>query len=297
MNNLFTIIINDIIQNHSLIIKIFVSILLILLSWLIKRIILSAIMRRTEDVYRRYSARKSINNTVSFITVFFLFWLWIAGIRSMATYLGLLSAGIAIALKDFIINLAGWFFIIWRKPFDVGDRIEIGNKKGDIIDIRIFEFSMLEVGSRIDAEQSTGRVLHIPKGQILTKTLANYNREFNYIWNEIPVVITFESNWKKTKTMLLNIGEKHSSHLNETAKKSIKNASRKFLIYFSSLTPNVYTKTKEYGILLTLRYLCEPKKIRISESEIWEDILKEIKKTKDIELAYPTYRITEREQK
>ncbi|MCK4523493.1 mechanosensitive ion channel, partial [candidate division WOR-3 bacterium] len=234
---------------------------------------------------------------VSFITVFFLFWLWIAGIRSMATYLGLLSAGIAIALKDFIINLAGLVFIIWRKPFDVGDRIEIGNKKGDIIDIRIFEFSMLEVGSRIDAEQSTGRVLHIPNGQILSKPLANYNREFNYIWNEIPVVITFESNWKKAKKILFEIGEKHSSHLNETARKSIKAASKKFLIYYSSLTPTVYTKTKDYGIILTLRYLCEPKKIRISESEIWEDLLKEIKKSKDIEFAYPTYRITEREQK
>ncbi len=297
MNNLFSIIINDIVQNHLLIIKIIISILLILLSWITKRIILSAIMRRTEDVYRRYSARKSINNTISFITIFFLFWLWFAGIRSMATYLGLLSAGIAIALKDFIINLAGWFFIIWRKPFDVGDRIEIGNRKGDIIDIRIFEFSMLEVGSRIDAEQSTGRVLHIPNGQILSKTLANYNREFNYIWNEIPIIITFESNWNKTKALLLNIGKKHSSHLNEKAKKSIKAASKKFLIYFSSLSPTVYTSTKEYGILLTLRYLCEPKKIRLSESEIWEELLREIKKSEDINLAYPTYRITEKDNK
>ncbi len=297
MNNLLSIIINDIIQNHSLIIKIIISILLILLSWLTKRIILSAIMRRTEDVYRRYSARKSINNTISFITVFSLFWLWFAGIRSMATYLGLLSAGIAIALKDFIINLAGWFFIIWRKPFDVGDRIEIGDKKGDIIDIRIFEFSMLEVGSRIDAEQSTGRVLHIPNGQILSKPLANYNREFDHIWNEIPVTITFESNWKKAKKMLFEIGERHSSHLNETARKSIKAASKKFLIYYSSLTPTVYIKTKDYGIILTLRYLCKPKEIRPSESEIWEELLGEIEKTKDIEFAYPTYRITKKEKK
>ena len=79
------------------------------------------------------------------------------GIASLTTFLGLASAGVAIAMHDTIANLAGWFFIISRKPFKVGDRIEIGEIAGDVIDIRIFQFSLVEIGNWVDAEQSTGR--------------------------------------------------------------------------------------------------------------------------------------------
>lgn len=48
------------------------------------------------------------------------------GVSALSTYLGLLSAGLAIALQDPIVNLAGWLFILWRRPFDVGDRVQVG---------------------------------------------------------------------------------------------------------------------------------------------------------------------------
>jgi len=51
--------------------------------------------------------------------------IWLEGIASLTTFLGLVSAGIAVAMHDTIANIAGWFFIIWRKPFKIGDRIQI----------------------------------------------------------------------------------------------------------------------------------------------------------------------------
>ena len=208
--------------NTIVFVKIIVTILLFIFSWLLKRLLTAILMSRTEDAYKRYAGRKVVAYTISIISFIILAWMWIAGISSIATFLGLLSAGIALALKDYLANLAGWFFIVWRKPFEVGDRIEVGNTMGDVIDIRIFEFSILEIGHRINAEQSTGRVIHVPNGKVMVETLANYTKEFNYIWHEIPVVITFESDWKKMKTILLEIGNNHALHLNETAQKSIK---------------------------------------------------------------------------
>ena len=76
----------------------------------------------------------------------------------MSTFLGLLSAGVAIALKDPLVNLAGWGFIVWRKPFGIGDRIQLGDSRGDVIDQRIFMFTLMEIGNWVDAERSTGRV-------------------------------------------------------------------------------------------------------------------------------------------
>ena len=121
---------------------------------------------------------------------------------SVGTFLGLVSAGIAIALKDPLVNMVGWLFILIRQPFKVGDRIQIGSAAGDVIDIRLFQFSINEIGNWVDADQSTGRIIHIPNGIVFTEPQANYTAGFQYIWHEISVLITFESDWKKAKQIL-----------------------------------------------------------------------------------------------
>lgn len=216
--------------------------------------------------------------------------LWFSGFQSIATYLGLLSAGIAIALKDVVSNFAGWLFIISRRPFSVGDRIQIGNYAGDVIDTRVFQFTLLEIGNWVNADQSTGRIIHIPNGMVLSEVLANYSKGFQYIWNEIPVLITFESNWKKAKKILQKIADKDAEQLSKAAEKRVKEASKKFMILYSRLTPIVYTSVQDSGVLLTIRYLCEPQRRRDSEQVIWEDILEEFTKNNDIDFAYPTRR-------
>ena len=92
--------------------------------------------------------------------------IWLEGIRSFATYFGLLSAGLAVALKDPITNLIGWAFIIWRKSFEVGDRVEIGEYAGGVVDQRIFQFSLMEISNWVAADQSTERILHVPNGMV-----------------------------------------------------------------------------------------------------------------------------------
>jgi len=222
--------------------------------------------------------------------VFLIGRLWFSGFQSIATYLGLLSAGIAIALKDVVSNFAGWLFIISRRPFSVGDRIQIGDHAGDVIDTRFFQFTLMEIGNWVNADQSTGRIIHIPNGMVLSEVLANYSKGFQYIWNEIPVLITFESNWKKAKKILQKIADKDAEQLSKAAEKRVKEASKKFMILYSRLTPIVYTSVQDSGVLLTIRYLCEPQRRRDSEQAIWEDVLKEFVGHEDIDFAYPTQR-------
>ena len=62
------------------------------------------------------------------------------------------------------------------------------------------------------------------------------------------------------------------------------------MVYKPDFNPQVYTKVEDSGILLTIRYLCNPRKRRITSQLIWEDILDEFSKNKDIDFAYPTTR-------
>lgn len=270
--------------------RVFMSLAAVILLWIVHRVVIRLILRRLEDVYVRYRTRKTAGYVIFVIGIIVVGRIWIEGFESLATYLGLLSAGLAIALRDPLVNLAGWAFIIWRKPFEVGDRVEIGSRAGDVIDIRVFQFTLMEIGNWVDADQSTGRVIHVPNGKVFTETLANYSRGFHYIWNEIPVLITFESNWQKAKEILLEIASKHVESVSQVAAEKVRQAARKYMIFYKKLTPTVYTSVKDSGVMLTLRYLCEPRRRRRSAEAIWEGILLRFAEHDDIDFAYPTRR-------
>jgi len=270
--------------------KIYVSILIIAVLWLIRYVTYKIVCNKTENAQTRYRWQKSLTYFTVIMGIILIGRVWFAGMPSLVTYLGLVSAGIAIALKDLIVSLAGWMFLIWRRPFSVGDRIQIGKYVGDVIDLRIFKFSLLEIGNWVDADQSTGRILHLPNLMVLTETIANYSKGFQYIWNEISVLVTFESNWQKAKDILKKIGTRYAEHLSASAEKKLKEVSKKYMIFYKTLTPTVYTAVKDCGVQLTIRYLIEPRSRRASEQSIWEDILLEFAACSDIDFAYPTQR-------
>lgn len=258
--------------------------------WVARRILLGFVVRRTEDMKVQYQWKKASTYIAFLIGVLLVARIWIEAAGSLMTYLGLVSAGIAIALRDLFVNLAAWAFILWRRPFEVGDRIQIGNISGDVVDIRIFQFTIMEIGGWVQADQSTGRVIHVPNGRVFSEPVASYTKGFRYIWNEVPVLLTFESNWKEAKAILTQIAEIHSSGLSDNAAEEVRKVAKKFMISYSRLTPIVYTSVQDCGVLLTLRYLCEPRRRRGSLEAIWEDILEAFAQHDDIDFAYPTSR-------
>ena len=258
--------------------------------WAAHRIVLGLAYRRVIDPWARYRWRKVVTYTTLGLGIVLVGRTWFAGMQALATFFGLLSAGLAIALKDPIADLAAWGYIMWRRPFDVGERIQIGQHAGDVIDLRLFQFTLNEIGNWVDADQSTGRIIHIPNGRIFTEPVANYDKGFKYIWNEVAVIVTFESDWRKAKEILTRIALKHAEHLTANAEQELLAASRRYLINYTKLTPIVYTRGAASGVQLTLRYLIEPRRRRGTEHAIWEDILTEFALHPDVDLAYHTVR-------
>jgi len=278
--------------------NLFESVIIILILVVIRFIVLRIVYRNVEDVGVRYRWRKNLAYILSFIGFIIIGRIWFEGVGSLATFLGLLGAGVIIAIREPLMDIAGWGFLLWRKPFEVGDRIEIGGNRGDVIDIRLFKFSILEIGNWVHADQSTGRVIHIANHRAFMDPIANYTSGFDFIWNEIEVILTFESNWKKAKKILNEIAEDHLSDFVEDADKQIKNASDNYLIKYSYLTPIVYSEVESgQGVKLTLRHLTDARKRRKTTMIIWEDILDRFQPEDDIHFAYQTYRITGKPEK
>ncbi|CAA6826335.1 MAG: Mscs mechanosensitive ion channel [uncultured Aureispira sp.] len=272
--------------------KALTTLVLIILLWLVQRVIARSIIKLQSDLVLRYAWRKNANYSIYLLGAIGITLVWANSFGDFATYLGLLSAGLAIAFQDPIVNMAGWYFILVQKPFKVGDRIQVEDQIGDVVDINLFQFSIVEVGNWVGDEQSTGRIIHIPNSKIFKAPLANYNEGLDYIWNEIQVEVTFESDWRKCKKVLQETLNAHAPKVSEHAQKELQSASGQYLIYYHKVTPIVYTKVEASGVRLTMRYLCEPKQRRNSTSRLWEKILDEFNdpKNADMDFAYPTRR-------
>jgi small-conductance mechanosensitive channel len=258
---------------------------------LLRAVILTIVKRRISDTGVWYRTRKTLTYTISLIGMVVIASLWLES-SGFATYIGFLTAGLAIALSDVLKNLAGWLFIVTRRPFRLGERVEIAGHKGDVVDIRAFRFTLFEIETdRVRAEQPTGRLLHVPNGKVFTEPVANYTEGFHYIWLEIPVLITFESDWEAAEQILLEIIQELSPDRSEMmAAAELRATADLYRIGITTLDPIVYLTVRDSGILLTARLVVDANRTRVTEQEIWKQFLRAIKGQPDIELAYPTIR-------
>lgn len=265
--------------------KLLTSILLIVAIIVIRRIFLRIALKKTEKVRTRYQWHKFSRYAAWGVGIILVGREWLEGFHSLSTFLGLFTAGLAIALKDPIMNVVGWAYIMISRPYSVGDRIQLGTHCGDVIDQQIFQVSLLEIGNWVNGEQSTGRILHIPNGKIFTDALANYNQGLPYIWDELPLTVSFDSDWKKAKELVSSIITKHGKQASDNAAKELQDVAKQYMIYYKKLEPIVYTSPSDVGVALTIRYLCEPRKRRDKRQAIWEEVLDAFAKAGDIHLV------------
>ncbi len=274
--------------------RLLLSAAIVLGIWLLRALVVRAIEGRVRGERTRYRWRKVTGRVAFVATAGLVGVVWIDWVRSLGTLVGLLVAGLTIALREPVAGVAGWCFILLRRPFGVGDRIQVGEHTGDVVDIRVLDFSILEVAGSQRAEQSTGRIVHIPTGTVFTRPVANYSAEFDFIWDELPVTVTFESDWKRAKGILEEIVEGVAGTSSAAARTAIAEAGRRQFVFFSALEPCVYTSGGEHGIVLSLRYLCPARQRRATAERIWERVLDRFAQEGAVQLAYPTRRVFQR---
>ncbi len=149
------------------------SVIMLFTLWLISRILVRIISRQLTDSRKIYQWKKTINYVITGLVIISLTNIWFNGFQSIATFLGLLSVGLVVALREPILNMFGWLFLLWKHPFKIGDRIKIGGFTGDVIDIRLFQFTLNELGISEDSGQPTGHVVHLPNNMVFTQSQVN----------------------------------------------------------------------------------------------------------------------------
>jgi small-conductance mechanosensitive channel len=254
--------------------ELLISSLVVIIVFHILKIFGKKIIQKVATGRREFISNQAYQVTLNILEILIFLFLFDDYIRSLMTFISVISAAMTIALRDFILNFFCGVYIKIKKPFKVEERIQIEDIKGDVMSISTFSFEILEVSTKEDNGQSTGIVIHYPNSIIISKPVKNINKGFKYIWDEIIIKICLDcdlANNKKEIYKIVNSLETVKS-IPRKMKSQIDDVNTTNRIYFNKLEPMIYTKIVDDHVELVLRYLMHPKKARDIESVIWNKI-------------------------
>lgn len=257
------------------------TLLVFLIFSLLKKIGIRLI-KLLKNEKHEYLCNKTFQISINIIECIMLLFVWDDYIKSLMTFISFISAAMAFAIRDIILNFFCGIYINIKKPFKVEDRIIIDNIKGDVMNISSMNFEILEIDSSQENGQSTGVIVTFPNSVVISKPIKNITKGFKYIWNEMFIKIKIDCDLAKNKQEIYKIINNMDivKNIPKKMQSQISNASTNYRIYFNKYEPMIYTKIIDNYIQLSLRYLIHPKKARFTESVIWNKIFLAYKENK-----------------
>lgn len=232
------------------------------------------IIRKKMTGRGEYVLNQSFRVFINVLEILSLLLVWGEYIKNLMTLISVLSAAMTIALREIILNFFCGIYIKFKRPFKVEDRIQIGEIKGDVMNIASLDFEVLEVSTKEENGQSTGVVVTFPNSVVFTEPIKNINKGFKYVWNELTINISLAADLVKNKQEIYKIVNSLETirSIPRKMKNQINEINTENRVYFNKYDPIIYTKIVGKKVELTVRYLMHPKKSRYVESVIWNKI-------------------------
>jgi small-conductance mechanosensitive channel len=245
--------------------------------------------REPKERYRRY---KFLNTALAILVTAGLVILWGRLFHNKGTFFGLIGAGIAVALKEPLLSIAGRIAIFAGHMYSVGDRIEINKISGDVIDVGFFYTRMMEIGNWITSDQSTGRIVQLPNSQIFGTPVYNYTQNFAYLWDQVDLPITYDSNIDAATRIMSEAGSEYTKEFMQRAEHELEQMRHSFLVPSFELKPHVYVSFDSNYVTLSMRYIVDPKQRRVAKSFLFRKMLEGIQQRDDIHFGSTTMELT-----
>ena len=254
----------------------------ILLVVIISRILKNGLNKNIENIENKYRARKAVSFFGYLIMMIVVLFVYSDKLGNIGTALGIVGAGIAFALQEVIMSLAGWLNIILTNQVAIGQRVKIGEIKGDIIDVGVLNTTIMETGDWIDGDLYNGRIVLVSNSFIFKEKVHNYSGEYPFLWDEITVPIRTESDYKLARTIFTEVLTEVCGDYATKSAASWKKLTNKYQVENAQVAPMVSLKFDENWITFTLRYVVDYKKRRSTKDLIYTKLLDEISKYDNI---------------
>ncbi len=259
---------------------------------LVSTIVRGALNKAVTDNALRYKAKKVVS-LLSYILLIFLAIVSFTGnVQYFTIAIGLFTAGLAFALQEVILSLAGWLAIVASKIYQTGDRIELNNVKGDVIDIGITKTTLMEIGEWVKSDNYSGRIVQVSNAFVFKGPVRNYSTDFPFVWDEIDIPIHFGSDIQMANDLFHEIAHNNLNEYANYAKEQWQVMVKKYLIEDANVEPSITMKLTDNWVEFTLRFVVDYKKRKITKDTLYKSILKAIEQSNGkIKLASTTIEI------
>jgi small-conductance mechanosensitive channel len=270
-----------------------------LIGWAIAKLI--SLTGRVTDKRIAFWTKQGTSLLVAVIVILMLISIWFDNPNRLATVLGLMTAGVAIAMQRVITALAGYFLILRGSVFNLGDRIVIGGVRGDVVDLSFLQTTVMEMGEAraeqadspsawVRSRQYTGRLVTVSNAVIFDQPVYNYTREFPFIFEELVLPIPYDSDWQKAEEIIVAAAEKHAVKFTDLEQQHIQELKRRYFLGDENPGPRVYWRLTDNWVEMTVRFVVPDHGSRGIKDAMSREIIAKLKAA-GLGIASGTYQI------
>jgi small-conductance mechanosensitive channel len=259
--------------------KVIASALVLLVVFTVVKYTQKALGRYIDNAQRRYRLRKLVTFFGYLLAILLLSIVFSDRLGGLTVLLGVIGAGVAFALQEIIVSVAGWIALSFGRLYDVGDRVQVGGIKGDVIDIGVLRTTLMECGGWISGDQYNGRIVRVGNSFIFKEPVYNYSSDFPFLWDEITVPVRFGSDYELARSEFQRVLEEVTSEHARALKGDWRKMTSKYMLEDAKLEPGTSLRITNDWVEFVLRYVVDYKQRRSTRDRICTLLLDAIEKS------------------
>lgn len=281
------------ILSHPIFIKAGSLFILLIVVYSIVKLLQKASYTLAKDNDAKYKFKKMIAFIGYLLFVLGIMLIFNTKLSGIGTALGVAGAGIAFALQEVIVSVAGYITVFTSHFYKVGDRVKLGGIKGDVIDIGILRTTLMEIGDWVNGDLYNGKMVRVANSFVFKEPVYNYSGDFPFLWDEITIPIKTNSDYKYGKELFKKILDAEVGNYADSSQVSWDKMIGNYNIENAKVQPMVTIAFDENWITYTLRYVVDYKSRRSTKNNLYSAILQGIAESNgSLEIASTAFEIT-----
>ncbi|MGZ7029609.1 MAG: mechanosensitive ion channel family protein, partial [Terriglobales bacterium] len=242
----------------------------------ISELLRRATFRYVQDVRRRYQFMLLRRIVVWFVVAVIVAVAFASELGSLATFAGLMTAGVAVALQNVILSVAGYFFLIGKYGVRVGDRVQIAGVTGDVVDIGLVRLHLMEVDTHHSGARATGRIVVFSNAVVFQANSGLFKQipGTSFVWHEITLTLPASADYRQIEERIMAAVRRVCDEYRENMERQQRMMQRALSpMPVSELEPESHLRLTQSGAELVIRYPVELENAGEIDDRITREVL------------------------
>lgn len=210
-------------------------------------------------------------------------------LSSLATVMGFAAAGIALALQNVILSIAGYFYLSGRFGIRVGDRVEIAGITGDVLESGFFKLTLMELSDENRGRQPTGRAVIFPNSVVFQPN-SNFFRQLpgtSFVWNELRLTLAPDCDYRQAEELVTEVVNAVFARYRDHVQREYRAMESHLNLRVESPRPQSRLQFGPAGLEMVIRYPTRLTAAMQNADEITRRLVDAIQREPGLKLAVP----------